>query len=209
MLRLLLVRHGETEWNATGRYQGQTDIPLNAAGHRQAKAVAERLAAERIDAIYASDLLRAWATAEAIAEPHDVEPRPDARLREMNYGDWQGLTYQQIAEQAPEALAAWNADRVHRTPPGGESLADLATRAESLLAEIRAAHLEGTVAVVSHGGTVRMILCVLLGHPPASYWQFEMDNTGVSEIELQDRGPVVIRWNDVQHLKDNHRQTVF
>jgi alpha-ribazole phosphatase len=209
MLRLLLVRHGETDWNATGRYQGQTDIPLNAAGRWQAKAVADRLAAERLDAVYASDLLRAWETAVAIAAPHGLEVRADMRLREMSYGDWQGLTYRQIEEQAPAALAAWNADRVHTTPPGGESLAALAGRAKDVVDEIRATHPEGTVALVSHGGTVRMILCVLVGHPPGLYWQFEMDNTGISEIELQDRGPVVIRWNEAQHLRDGHRQSVF
>jgi alpha-ribazole phosphatase len=209
MLRLLLVRHGETDWNATGRYQGQSDIPLNATGQRQARAVARRLATERLDGIYASDLLRAWATAEAIAEPHDLTVKPDARLREMSYGNWQGLTYRQIAEQAPEALAGWNADRVHRAPPGGESLGDLAARVRNSLDGILVAHSEGTVALVSHGGTVRMILCVLLCHPPAFYWQFEMDNTAISEIELQDRGPVVIRWNDAHHLRDGHRQSVF
>lgn len=209
MLRLLLVRHGETDWNATGRYQGQNDIPLNAIGERQAKAVAERLAAERLDAVYASDLLRAWETAQAIADPHGLEVRADVRLREMNYGDWQGLTYREIVEQAPEALAAWNADRLHNTPPGGESLLELAYRTQSVMDEIRATHPEGTVALASHGGTVRMILCVLLERSPASYWQFEMDNTAVSEIEFQDRGPVIIRWNDTQHLRDGHRQSVF
>jgi alpha-ribazole phosphatase len=209
VLRLLLVRHGETDWNATGRYQGQCDIPLNAAGRWQAKAVADRLAADRLDAIYASDLLRAWETAQAIAEPHALKVRADARLREMSYGEWQGLTYREIAEQAPEALAAWNADRVHTTPPGGESLADLAGRARRVLDEIRQAHTKGTVALVSHGGTVRMLLCVLVGHPPGLYWQFEVDNTGLGEIEIQDRGPVVIRWNDAQHLRNGHRQSVF
>lgn len=200
MLRLILIRHGVTEWNATGRYQGQTDIPLNAEGRRQAAAVAQRLAQIPVDAVYTSDLCRAAETARAIAAPHGLEARQDPRLREMNFGVWQGLSYQQIAEQAPEALAAWNADRVHLAPPGGESLAKLAARTLDSLAEIQAAYPEGTVIVVSHGGTVRVILCGLLGHPLATYWQFEVYNTAVSEIELRDRGPVVVRWNDAHHL---------
>jgi len=208
LLRLLLVRHGETAWNATGRFQGQMDTDLNGAGQRQAVAVAERLASEEIHAIYASDLRRAHDTAVAIAARHPVAVQADPRLREIDFGAWQGLTYAQMQEQDPEGLAAWNADRENRCPPGGESLSQVAQRLSLLLDEIRLQHVDQTVVLVSHGGTVRLVLCHLLGHPLSAYWQFEVDNTAIAEIELQDRGPVLIRWNDTHHLTDGHRQTV-
>ena len=209
MLRLLLVRHGETDWNASGRYQGQMDIPLNTAGLEQAAILAERLRGYPIDAIYASDLARAWQTAQALSLAQGLEPRLEPRLRELSFGDWQGLTYQQIGELDPEALAAWNRDRVTYRPPGGESLGAMAARVEDLLDEIRQTYQHGTVALVSHGGTIRTILCVLLGHPLAAYWQFEVDNTAIAEIEWRGLGPVVVRWNDAHHLTDMRRQDVF
>jgi alpha-ribazole phosphatase len=167
------------------------------------------LASESIRAIYASDLRRAWETALAIAERHDLEAIPDPRLRELNFGDWQGLTYEQIAEQAPEALATWNEDRVGRKPPGGESLGMMGARAEEMLKEVLDVHDDDTVVLVSHGGTLRIVLCLLLDHPLEAYWQFEVDNTAVAEIEWRRLGPVVVRWNDAHHLTDSNRQSVF
>ena len=209
MLRILLVRHGETALNATGRFQGQMDTDLNGAGQRQAIALAEGLASEEIHAIYASDLRRAHDTAAAIAAHHPVAVQVEPRLREIDFGAWQGLTYAQMHEQDPEGLAAWNADRENRSPPGGESLSQVANRLISLLDEIRLRNADQTVVLVSHGGTVRLVLCLLIGHPLSAYWHFEVDNTAIAEIELQDRGPVLIRWNDTHHLTDGHRQTVF
>ena len=209
MLRLLLVRHGETDWNASGRYQGQMDVPLNAAGHEQADILARRLAAYPISAIYTSDLARAWQTAQVIGKVCALEVHPEPRLRELSFGEWQGLTYQQIGQRDPDGLARWSSDRVNLSPPGGEGLGEMATRVQDFLSQIRSEHQEGTVALVSHGGTIRIVLCVLLGLPLASYWQFEVDNTAIAEIEWRSLGPVVVRWNDAHHLKDLHRQDVF
>jgi alpha-ribazole phosphatase len=209
MLRLLLLRHGETDWNASGRYQGQQDISLNAAGRRQAADLARRLADRPLHAIYASELARAWETALAVGEVQGVVVRPEPRLRELSFGAWEGLTYRQIGQQDPEGLARWNADRVNRAPPGGESLGAMAARLRDLIDEIRATYDEGTVALVSHGGTIRIILCLLLGHPLGAYWQFEVDNTAIAEIEFRELGPVLVRWNDAHHLIDGHRQGVF
>ncbi len=209
MFRLLLVRHGETAWNVDGRYQGQADVPLNAAGRRQAARVAERLADASLRAIYASDLKRAWETAELVACHHDAPLQADVRLREFDLGAWQGRTYQQIAERDPERLAAWNADRVTQSPPGGETLAQLAARVAALLEELHTTHSEGTIALISHGGTLRVLLCVVLGYPLKRYWQFEVDNTAIAEIEWRELGPVVVRWNDVNHLDGSQRMSVF
>ncbi len=221
MLRLLLIRHGETDWNASGRYQGQMDIPLNEAGVEQARILGHRLRNElsrptepgaptgSIDAIYASDLARAWQTAEIVGAACGLTPRPEPRLRELSFGEWQGLTYQEIGERDPEALAAWNHDRVNGRPPGGESLGAMAARVSDLLDDVRREIRDGNVALISHGGTIRVILCVLLEHPLATYWQFEVDNTAIAEIEFCTFGPVVVRWNDAHHLTDLRRQDVF
>ncbi len=221
MLRLLLIRHGETDWNASGRYQGQMDIPLNEAGIEQARILGCRLRNElsgsidpggppvSINAIYASDLARAWQTAEIVGAACGLAPRPEPRLRELSFGEWQGLTYQEIGERDPEALAAWNRDRVNCRPPGGESLGAMAARVRDLLDDVHRDTRDGTVALVSHGGTIRIILCVLLGHPLADYWQFAVDNTAIAEIEVRPLGPVVVRWNDAHHLRELRRQDVF
>lgn len=209
MLRLLLLRHGETDWNASGRYQGQQDIPLNAAGRRQAADLARRLADRPLRAIHSSELARAWETALAVGEVQGAEVHAEPRLRELGFGAWEGLTYRQIGERDPEGLARWNADRVNLAPPDGESLGAMAHRLCELIAEIRSAYDEGTIALVSHGGTIRIILCLLLGHPLAAYWQFEVDNTAIAEIEFRELGPVLVRWNDAHHLIDGHRQGVF
>ncbi|MCU0520024.1 MAG: alpha-ribazole phosphatase [Anaerolineae bacterium] len=215
MLRLLLIRHGETDWNASGRYQGQMDIPLNEAGIRQAEILGRRLRNESsgrhapIAALYASDLARARQTAEVVGAACGLASQPEPRLRELSFGEWQGLTYQEIGERDPEALASWNRDRVNGRPPGGESLGAMAARVRGFLDEVCRDYKDGKVALVSHGGTIRIILCVLLGHPLAAYWQFEVDNTAMAEIEFRTLGPVIVRWNDAHHLRELHRQDVF
>jgi len=209
VLRLLIVRHGETDWNASGRYQGQLDTALNPAGRQQARAVARRLAAEEIHAIYSSDLRRAFDTAAAIAEPHPVDAIPEPRLREVHWGVWQGMTRAQIETQDAERLATWAKDRVNLQAPNGESLAQVADRVQGVLDEIRARHPDETVVLVAHGGVVRLVACLLLDHPLSHYWQFEVDNTAIGEIEVQGRGVVLTRWNDTHHLAGGHRQSVF
>lgn len=200
-LRLWLVRHGETEWNAEGRYQGQTDVPLSAVGLRQAEAAAARLAATPLDVVYASDLGRAAETARAIAGHHGLEVRLDPRWREMHFGEWHGLTYRQMEAQSPEGVAHWNADRVHHAPPGGETLAQVAARVQAALEDIRRDHPEQTALITSHGGPIRVLLCLLLGKSPGDYWQFATGNTSLAEIEFHRLGPVVRRLNDMQHLR--------
>ncbi|MGC9393221.1 MAG: alpha-ribazole phosphatase [Anaerolineae bacterium] len=199
-LRLFLVRHGETAWNAEGRYQGQTDVPLSAAGLRQAEAIAGRLAMTPLDAIYASDLCRAAETAHAIARHHTLDVRLDPRWREMSFGEWHGLTYPQMEAAFPETVAWWNADRVHHAPPGGETLAQLAARVHAALDDIRRAHPEQTVLIASHGGAIRALLCLLLHKSLGDYWQFALGNTSLTEVEFQRIGPVLNRLNDMQHL---------
>lgn len=203
MLRYLLIRHGQTDWNVSGRIQGQSDVPLNAVGEQQVVALAKGLASTPIDAVYTSDLTRARATAEAMVNPRGLDIRMEPRLREVHFGEWEGFTYEELLNRIPgfsKAWEAWNADRVYRAPPGGESLLQFSERVEAALADVRAVHEDGTVALVSHGGSIRMAFCALLGLPLTSYWQMSVHNTSVSEIEMRERGPVVVRWNDTHHL---------
>jgi 2,3-bisphosphoglycerate-dependent phosphoglycerate mutase len=207
--RLLIVRHGRTAWNSDGRFQGQLDIPLDEIGQSQAAAVAHRLARERPLAIYASDLSRAWQTARwiqnAITEAIQPDPAPplvlEPRLREMHFGEWQGLTYTEIQTCQPEALAAWEADWLTNAPPGGETLAQLVERVLAVYREILAAHPDGTVLVVGHGGALQALLCLALGLPPERFWQLQLDNTGVADLRIYPEGAILNLFNDTCHLE--------
>ena len=142
--RLVIIRHGQTQWNADGRFMGQADIPLDEVGERQAQAVARRLAGERPAAICASDLQHAWHTAQEIqaeiAKEAAPEPAPclipEKRLREMKFGDWQGLTYPEIQLRFPETAAAWETNMLENAPSGGETLLQLAERVQQAYDEI-------------------------------------------------------------------------
>ncbi len=200
-MRLLLVRHGETDWNAEGRYQGQSDVPLSAIGQQQAMALARRLAREEIHALYASDLQRAWQTAEVIAAPHGLPVRPEPRLREIDFGAWEGLTFDEIRQRHPQALAAWEADPLGVAPPGGESLAQVVARVGQVLDDIARSCQDRTVLFVAHGGLLQVLLCLALGLAPRARWQFRLDPGSLSELSLYAEGAVLIRLNDTHHLE--------
>lgn len=199
MLRLLLARHGETDWNRERRYQGQTDVPLNEAGRRQAEALAARLAAEPISAIYASDLARAWATATVIAAAHGLPVRAEPRLREMCFGRFEGLTHDDIQAQYPDMFAAWQANR-DMPPEGGETMAAFAGRVGAFLDEVTRAHDDATVLLVAHGGPLRQLICPAIGLPPEARWHLAMDNAALSELHVYREGIVLYRLNDTCHL---------
>jgi broad specificity phosphatase PhoE len=152
---LLLVRHGETDWNRDLRVQGHADRPLNDTGREQARAIAEELARETIDAIYTSDLARARETAELIAERAGVPFVLEPQLREIDVGEWQGLTRAEIEEQFPEGMRSWH-ERGHGWEEG-ETYEELAERVLTALDRIVRAHPGGRVVVVGHGGTIRAI----------------------------------------------------
>ena len=152
---LLLVRHGQSEWNAIGRWQGQADPPLSALGEEQARDAAGRLGATGFSAVVSSDLQRARRTAEILAEALGLGVRVDPDLREIDVGQWQGLTRTEIEAGWPNALADWSAGR-SEAPPGGETRAHLAERARAALARAAAEASPGDhVLLVSHGALVR------------------------------------------------------
>lgn len=161
MTTIFLVRHGATAWNHSKRAQGQADIDLNEIGYRQAIATAEELSHEPIVAVYASDLKRAYLTAEPIARTHGVEVQTDPAFREIDQGEWEGLHVDEIRRRWPDL---WGPARHYAARPGGESPAQVRERALKGLEAVVRAHPEGAVVVVSHGGTIRWLSAEALGY---------------------------------------------
>ncbi len=202
MTKIIFIRHGQTEWNLTFRYQGHTDIALTELGRRQAHCVAQRLANEPLAAIYSSDLSRAWETAETIAACHTLPVVAKPALREMNFGDWEGLTYGGIVSAWPAEMENFFRAPAEVAIPGGEKFSALQHRIGAALDEIIAAHPDETVAVVSHGGAIRAALCAALCMPLNAFWHIRQDNTAVNRVTyFPDEARAVVELvNDVNHL---------
>ena len=201
-MRLLLARHGETAWNAEGRYQGQEDIPLSPVGDAQARALGARLRDVRIDRAVASPLARAARTAElALGGERAASLRTDAGLKEIAHGTWEGLLAREINERDPERLLAWR-DTPHEVlMPGGESLQHVLDRAWPALGRAcDGLGADDTLLVVAHDAVNRVILCRVLGLPLARLWRFRQAPTTLNLLE----GPgidalEVVRLNDCSH----------
>jgi glucosyl-3-phosphoglycerate phosphatase len=159
-IRIWLVRHGETEWNATKRAQGQADVPLNEAGRLQAQVAAAQLDGVNLAGVYSSDLSRAIDTAEPIARAHGLEVVTDQAFREIDQGEWEGLGLEEIRARWPDL---WGPARHYVQRPGGESPEQVQKRALEGMARVVERH-KGTVAIVSHGGTIRWIVADALGY---------------------------------------------
>jgi broad specificity phosphatase PhoE len=205
-MHLLLIRHGETDWNNEARVQGHSDTPLNATGLAQARQLAARLAAEdAFAAMYASPLSRARVTAEIVAARCGVTPLLDDRLKEQMLGEFEGLTDAEFEQRFPGALAAWRVDPIQNPIPGQETRADFQRRVQSFLDDLRARHTDGTrVAIVTHGGTIGMMLATLIGLNTGKRFPFWFDNASLSHADLSG-GRVRLRLlNDTCHLRDGH-----
>jgi len=160
--RILLARHGETDWNRLGRWQGQADPPLNDDGRRQAAALAQKLAGDGIAAIYSSDLRRASETAVAIGARLGLEVVLDRGLREIDVGSWSGLTRDEVEAQFPEGFARWQGGEIGHD---GETSEELTERVVETVQRIAAAHEGRTVVVVTHGGSIRALRRHAAGDP--------------------------------------------
>jgi phosphoserine phosphatase len=184
-----LVRHGSVVGAETRRFIGHLDVPLSPLGEEQMAALASRLRAIRFDAVYASDLQRARQSAEILAAPHRLSPVAVPELREFAMGRWEGLTAEQIRGLDEAAFTTWMADVAGYQFPEGESLAQLAGRAWPAFERIVAAHANGSIAIVAHGGTNRMILCRALGLSPERLLALGQDYGGLSVL-----GRSAARW---------------
>ncbi|MFI7443526.1 histidine phosphatase family protein [Nonomuraea indica] len=197
MTRLVLARHGETVWHAENRYAGLSDIELTPAGHAQARQLAVWAASAGLSAVWASTLSRAQITAAAAAKAADVPLRVDERLRELDFGQGDGLTAAEMRERFPEARAAFEADPAAHPLPGGEDPYEAAARFTAALDDIRDAHPGERVLVVAHTTAIRLALCRLIGVPLGSYRRLfpRLDNCALTELRLRDGEVAVLQFN--------------
>jgi probable phosphoglycerate mutase len=198
--RLVLVRHGVTDWNREGRFQGHRDPPLGEVGRMEATKVAERVAADdalRPARIVSSTLARALQTADAIGAACGVVVEPDARLMEIGQGEWEGRTHAELEVDDAERYLAWRAAVGIRQPPGGEPIEAARHRVEAVLAEVAGDERWPTV-LVSHGGTLRIVADVLLGMGGSR--ALDVDNASISVTQQVDGAWRLERWNDMLHL---------
>lgn len=179
---LILVRHGQTDWNVEGRYQGQTHNPLNEVGRQQAREAAAALRSLHIERIYSSDLLRALQTAHIIADLLNVPFTRDARLREIHQGKWQGMLYTDIERDFSQELRQFREHPLKCSPPEGETLAAVTERFFEALDEIAAAHSQGNVVVVTHKLPIALVCCHSEGIPVTKVWDTLPANVELKQI---------------------------
>jgi broad specificity phosphatase PhoE len=198
---LLLLRHGETEWNLSGRWQGQAaDTPLTELGRQQARIVARRLRAYPIRAIYSSDLLRAFETAQIAGQTLGLTPIADIALRESDIGAWTGLTWDEITVRYPDEVAAMYAGQEVRRG-GGESYGELQTRLATAVERIAARHPGQTVLLVSHGAALRSLVAHALDASLAQMHRIAIGgNTALSVIQIRHGHLRLVSYNDTAHL---------
>jgi len=207
-IRVLIVRHGVTRWNKEARYQGQTDIPLSEDGIAQAQAVGRRLAPEPVCRVYSSDLSRAKMTADIIAQHHHIEVKTDRRLREMFFGEWEGLTFDEIGAKWPGLRDGWLKDPVSLRPPGGESASDLISRVLEAMRDIyselrdtgKQPETRPCCVIVCHGGVIRSLIALSSSGSAESMWSKPVRQSSITTGSMGPDGLVIEAWDDVSHL---------
>ncbi|MFZ0862625.1 MAG: histidine phosphatase family protein [Candidatus Sulfotelmatobacter sp.] len=197
MTRLALVRHGETIWHAENRYAGSTDIPLSPRGREQAEQLANWASSADLAAIWVSPLSRARETVAPSEHVTGITARVDSRLREIHFGQGEGLTNAEIRQSFPQAFAAFQSDPVAHHLPGGEDPRDVALRAVGCFKEIETMHPCARVLVVTHNTLIRVALCQLLGLPLSKYRTVfpKIANGTLSEIGLQNGHASLLKFN--------------
>jgi broad specificity phosphatase PhoE len=208
-MRLILVRHGVTIHTEEQRYSGYTDVPLTTHGLAQARALAIRLANLPFATVISSDVPRTQMTAAIIAETHNVPVQYDSDLRELSMGAWEGLTHEEIIERSPDHLEQWLENPLRIAPPSGETIIQMRDRLAIALDRWYACYPEGTIAWVTHGGSIGILLCHILGMELVRRWQFHTSAGSVSELEINLSTfsnvtsrlfGILLRFNDTAHL---------
>ena len=200
-MRLIIVRHGESEWNRIHRYQGQLDAPLSELGLRQAEALAARLKGEKLDYIYTSPLQRAARTAEAIAMYHPGAPfTPSDALLEIHHGEWQGKFAEEVIAQYGEGLAEWRAHPTRSQMPGGESFSNILKRTLDFQEQICAEHKDQTVLISTHDVVVKILVADALGMNMDRINRIWVTNASISVIEYGTDLPYLVSLSEACHL---------
>lgn len=202
--RVYLIRHGATQLSAEDRFAGGTDVDLSAEGRWQAERLAERLADDKLVAVYCSPLRRTVETATIIAAPHGLAPVPRSELREIHHGRWETMLRSEVEAQFPEEYASWSVDPFTFAPQGGESGLSVMARALPVVREIVVTHEDVNVAIVSHKATIRLLISSLLGFDSRGYRdRLDQSPAGLNILDFKD--PVRVRlmlFNDVSHYVD-------
>jgi broad specificity phosphatase PhoE len=200
-ISVLLIRHGQTEWNKARRFLGRSDIPLDAEGKDQAQRLARALSATPLAAIYSSPLSRAWTTATILAEDRGLRPMALAGVTELDQGELEGQFGADLAQAYPDFYAAWTADPTHVRIPGGETLAECAARSVQAFHQAVAAHTPGqAIAIVAHRVAISCIICDVLGLPVRFNMSVGQRNTAINLIGYRTDKTQLHRLNDADHL---------
>ncbi|MFC1931471.1 histidine phosphatase family protein [Chloroflexota bacterium] len=200
MTEIILIRHGETAWNVGEIFRGRIDVELNKTGIKQAELLAEYLSKVKIEAIYSSPLKRALKTAEIIAGYHKVDVDITPGLNDFNFGEWQGLSHQEVKTKYPQLYAEWinHPDRVKM--PSGESLEDVRKRAKGAVNNIITRH-EGPVVLVSHRVVNKVLICALLDLDNSHFWNIKQDTCGTTAFTYEKGRFILTRHNDTSYLE--------
>jgi broad specificity phosphatase PhoE len=200
-MKLLLIRHGHTEWNELGKAQGRTDIPLSKTGHEQAQALADALRNEKPEAVYTSPLRRAVDTARYIGIASSADVIVEDALTEIQFGEWEGLSFEQIGKTYRGVYAVWRDTPFDCSVPKAESLKEVLDRCVDLLDIWQKRHKDGTIAVISHTLPIKMMIAYLIGLPYNRIHALRLDNTGRTELIVKPDGRNILTvMNDTSHL---------
>jgi broad specificity phosphatase PhoE len=201
-MKLLLVRHGESEYNSARRFAGHVDIDLTDKGRRQVEKLRERLLEEKIDAVYCSDLVRAQKTAEIALSGRNIQVVTCPELREISYGEIEGLEFNEIKTRFPEVAKQLAKSETELSFPGGETFPQFVDRVTTFTARLKQHAENDSILVVAHGGPLRALMCSMLGIGQGCWWQLSVDNASLSILQTYPRGSVLSLLNETHHLKD-------
>lgn len=200
--RVLLIRHGQTDWNVATRIQGETDIGLNAAGLEQAQRLARAMAGEALDHVITSDLARARDTAGPLARATGATLRTDTGLRERAFGVFEGLTFDEIAQRHPQGAERWRRRDPDFGPEGGETLQAFFDRSVEVAQRLAAAHRGESIALVAHGGVLDCLYRAATRLPLQAPRTWQVSNASINRLLWTPEGFTLVGWNDDAHLQD-------
>ena len=201
MLEIILVRHGETAFNAAETFRGRADVPLNETGLKQAALIGKYLSAEKISVVYSSPLQRAVRTADAIAAPHRLKVKITENLNDIDCGEWEGLTLAEVKERYDDIYQDWVDTPEQMRLPGGESLEDVRNRALPFVKDAVTRTRDGKIVLVSHRAVNKVVICALLGLDNSFFWNFKLDTASICRFTFDGNRTTLISHNDTSFLK--------
>ncbi len=202
MIKVILIRHGETDWNREQIFRGRIDVALNEVGLVQAKAVGTSLKDIKIDAIYSSPLSRAFETASVLSEDRGLEIEIEKGFIDIDFGEWQGLSHKKVKGKSKNLYETWLAEPQNVVFPDGEGLEDVYKRSMNALEKVIKNHPGETVAIVSHRVLNKVLLCAVLGLELSHFWYIKQDTCAINRFEYKDGIYYITLINDTCHLKE-------